>query len=80
MTVACLEPQFFKEFLGIFKSHVPLDSDSPLCGKSDGDLQLERLLWPALRIYLEAGFKLKTRDEWAEIFHGPSQIGHMNGR
>jgi len=70
MTVACLEPQFFKEFITIFKKHVPISSGSPLLGVSDEALQGDRALWPHLRRYLEEGFMRKTRDEWSEIYHG----------
>lgn len=70
MTVACLEPQFFKEFITIFKRIVPISPGSPLYGIPDDALQNDRSNWPHLRCYLERGFMRKTRDEWSEIYAG----------
>jgi alpha-methylacyl-CoA racemase len=76
MTVACLEPQFFHEFISIFKNHIPISVGSPLYGVSEQDLQIDRKNWPQLREYLKNGFSTRTRDEWSEIFHGMSYAYH----
>jgi len=70
MTVACLEPQFFREFISIFKKHIPVAPGSTLSGASDENLQIDRKLWPQLRQYLKDGFSTKMRDEWTAIYHG----------
>lgn len=70
MTVACLEPQFFKEFITIFKRNIPISPDSSLYNIPEEALQSERSNWPPLRRYLEEGFMRKTRDEWSAIYAG----------
>jgi len=70
ITVASLEPQFFKEFIHVFKRHVPIKRNSPLVGLSDERLHTDRSVWPDLRTYLGEGFAQKTRNDWADIFKG----------
>ncbi|KZT40008.1 CoA-transferase family III [Sistotremastrum suecicum HHB10207 ss-3] len=71
MSVACLEPQFFKVFMDRFSGALKLartveimEAPMPL------HLQNDRSRWPELRRYLEKGFLSKTRDEWTTIFEG----------
>jgi alpha-methylacyl-CoA racemase len=58
VAVGALEPQFFAklvEVLGI---------------EYEPAAQEDRSSWPRLRSALTAAFRLRTRDEWAEIFSG----------
>ncbi|KLO17395.1 CoA-transferase family III [Schizopora paradoxa] len=71
MSVGCLEPQFYRTFLELFLNALPPDFINAHGGwrphpSSQGDV----VEWPRLRDFLEAGFRLKTRDEWDEIFQG----------
>lgn len=59
MAVGCIEPQFFAEFLSLLE----IDPD-------DFGGQMERSQHADQHARLEALFKTKTRDEWAEIFDG----------
>lgn len=69
MSVGCLEPQFFVQFIGKFNEVMKfsgkqgswLPSQSTQSTKED---------WPKLRKYLEDGFRTQPRDFWTEVFHG----------
>lgn len=71
ISVGCLEPQFFSTFIRLFVDALPTkihqDWDSWL---PTDEVRTNESLWPRLRSFLEEGFKTKTRDEWAKIFHG----------
>lgn len=69
MSVGCLEPQFFAQFIGKFNEIMKSD------GKQRSWLpsqltQSTKEDWPKLRKYLEDGFRTHPRDFWTEIFHG----------
>jgi alpha-methylacyl-CoA racemase len=57
IAIACLEPQFFTEFIRL--SGLPEDFVAR---------QYDRNSWPDLRAAIETRIKEKTRDEWAGIF------------
>jgi alpha-methylacyl-CoA racemase len=70
MSVGCLEPQFFKEFITHFSAGLPKDFTMLNGWKPTTDTQTDRDEWPQLKEYLENGFMTNTRDYWAGIFHG----------
>ncbi len=59
ISVACLEPQFFAEFIRI-------------AGRDPGECasQYDRSLWPQRRADYAAMFAARTRDDWAALFDG----------
>ncbi len=59
ISVGCLEPQFFAEFLRLSGRDA-----------SEAASQYDRAAWPAKRAEYAAMFATKPRDEWAEIFEG----------
>ena len=59
MAVGCIEPQFFAEFLSL------LEIDPEEFGG-----QMDKREHAAQHAKLEALFKTKTRDEWADVFDG----------
>lgn len=59
LSVGCLEPQFFAEFLKL--AELPVD---------DADTQYDRATWPGKTARYAARIAEKTRDEWAMIFEG----------
>lgn len=59
LSVGCIEPQFFVEFLKLAKL------DSALSEK-----QNDKSEWPKLHALFEKTLAAKSRDEWAEIFEG----------
>jgi alpha-methylacyl-CoA racemase len=69
MSVGCLEPQFFVQFIdrfnGVMKSSGKQGSWSP-----SRSTQFGREDWPKLRKYLEDGFRTHPRDFWTKVFHG----------
>ncbi|KAG2140068.1 CoA-transferase family III [Suillus clintonianus] len=69
MSVGCLEPQFFAQFIskfnGVMKSSGEQGSWSP-----SRSTQFTKEDWPKLRKYLEDGFRTQPRDFWTEVFHG----------
>ncbi|KAG1905304.1 CoA-transferase family III domain-containing protein [Suillus fuscotomentosus] len=69
MSIGCLEPQFFAQFVDKFnevmKSSGNQGSWSPL-----RSTQYIKEDWPKLRKYLEDGFRTQPRDFWTEVFHG----------
>lgn len=71
MSVGCIEPQFFKSFIETFVQNIP-DGFDPLNGwKPLPATQFQIGEWPQLREYLTNGFLTRTRDFWAQAFHGP---------
>jgi len=64
MSVGCLEPQFFAQFIDKFNG-VVRGSWSP-----SPSTQYTKKEWPKLRKYLENGFRTHPRDFWTEVFHG----------
>ncbi|KZV64425.1 CoA-transferase family III [Peniophora sp. CONT] len=70
IAVGALEPHFFKTFLEGFLGAVPktwLEREEWL---PDLDVHGHKELWPKFKDFLERGFKLRTRDEWADTFAG----------
>ncbi|CDO72476.1 hypothetical protein BN946_scf184980.g17 [Trametes cinnabarina] len=68
MSVGCLEPQFFREFLRRFIGALP-----PGFALEDGwrpseDDQHDPNLWPRLKTFMDRGFALQPRDYWAKLF------------
>ncbi len=59
MSVGCIEPQFYAEFLKLAQIEDP-----------DFKSQWDRTKWPELKEKLKIVFKEKTRQEWTEIFAG----------
>ncbi|KAF9069210.1 CoA-transferase family III domain-containing protein [Rhodocollybia butyracea] len=72
MTVACIEPRFFKNFLERFCEALPKDftSSEKWQGVVNDSVQESRELWPTLQLFLETGFSMLTRDEWGKVFFG----------
>ncbi|KZV82485.1 CoA-transferase family III [Exidia glandulosa HHB12029] len=68
ISVGCLEPKFFKSFLGILQAHLPdgFDGGGGYVPTERGQMDLDR--WEEMRRYFEAAFKTRTRDDWARIF------------
>lgn len=60
VSVQCLEPQFYVQFLGILG----------LSDDADFRRQMEASLWPSLRERLARLFARHPRDHWAAIFDG----------
>jgi len=60
MSVQCLEPKFYNEFL----EHLGLSDDA------DFRRQHDRSLWPALADRLSAVFATRSRAEWTKEFLG----------
>ncbi|KAI5988787.1 CoA-transferase family III [Pisolithus albus] len=69
MSVGCLEPQFFKTFIDIFKNVLRMNG-SKLGWIPTPEARTRKEDWPKLRTFLENGFKTKPRDYWASLFHG----------
>lgn len=70
MSVGCLEPQFFREFLEIFRKSLPQgfsvdDGWTPIPETQDKPNEYSKL-----REYMAQGFMTNTRDYWAKAFHG----------
>lgn len=59
LSVGCIEPQFFAEFLQLAKLDESLAKD-----------QNDKSKWPALHALFEETIATKTRDEWAAIVEG----------
>ncbi|OCB91686.1 CoA-transferase family III [Sanghuangporus baumii] len=71
MSVGCLEPQFFNAFIGTFVealSKAYLEEQGEW--RPTMEMRTDEKAWVRLRAFLEQGFKTKSRDEWAEVFHG----------
>lgn len=72
MTLACIEPHFFKifieKFLEALPEHFVLSEEwrefSAVVARAD------RKSWPKLKQFLMSGFSLRTRNDWADIFFG----------
>jgi alpha-methylacyl-CoA racemase len=83
ISVGAIEPRFYSTFIWTLSS--ALQSSSSNLEMPHPKDQYDRTTWPALRQFLEAAFKTKTRDEWASIFIGtdscvapvlvPSEVG-----
>ncbi|KAM5538549.1 hypothetical protein V8D89_007882 [Ganoderma adspersum] len=69
VSVACLEPQFFRIFVEHFLKAIPLDFTIDGWRLSP-DGQNDRDSWPRMKEFIERGFKLKPRDYWTKVFHG----------
>lgn len=69
MSVGCLEPQFFAQFIGKFNEIMKSDGKQRSWLPSQST-QSTKEDWPKLRKYFEDGFRTQPRDFWTEIFHG----------
>jgi alpha-methylacyl-CoA racemase len=75
MSVGCLEPQFFKIFTNVFVGSLPDEFlDKHRGWKPTEESRTDISEWPRMRRFLEDGFRNKTRDEWAKIFHGRTSV------
>ncbi|KAL1712641.1 CoA-transferase family III domain-containing protein [Schizophyllum commune] len=70
MSVGCLEPQFYAEFIRRFTEALPSGFTAEDGWTPTSDAQTRHELWPQLRNYLQAGFATQPRDYWANVFHG----------
>ena len=69
MSVACIEPQFFREFLGRLLHELPSNFD-PEGWRPTLENQFDRDDWPRMKEFFERAFRLHPRDHWAAVFHG----------
>jgi alpha-methylacyl-CoA racemase len=69
MSVGCLEPQFFAQFISKF-NEVMKSSGKQGSWSPSRSTQFAKEDWPKLRKYLDDGFKTQPRDFWTEVFHG----------
>ncbi|KAI0360141.1 CoA-transferase family III [Trametes cingulata] len=68
MSVACLEPQFFRTFLQRFLRALPSDfalEDGWRPSEAD---QHDTDSWPRMKTFMERGFASQLRDYWAKVF------------
>ncbi|KAL6300901.1 CoA-transferase family III [Sparassis latifolia] len=68
MSVACVEPHFFRAFLDCFCAALPgftLDGWRPTYETPE-----DHSSWPRLREFMDRGFKMHSRDYWTRVFHG----------
>ncbi|TRM64847.1 CoA-transferase family III domain-containing protein [Schizophyllum amplum] len=70
MSVGCLEPQFYAEFIRRFIDALPAGFAIEDHWRPPADAQTRREAWPQLRIFLECGFATQPRDFWANVFQG----------
>jgi alpha-methylacyl-CoA racemase len=74
MSVGCLEPQFFIEFIRLFVDALPREFSITKGWIPMSSTHRDRNEWPNLKEFLEKGFMTNTRDYWADIFHGAKPI------
>lgn len=72
ITVACIEQRFFQAFLDHFLDALPSDFALSDGWRPSLSSHNDRTAWPRLRRFMEAGFRLHTRDHWTDVFHGES--------
>lgn len=71
MSVGCIEPQFFDVFIEKFVQALPENYLAAQHGwRPTSEMRTENSHWPRLRRFIEEGFKTRTRDDWAQTFHG----------
>lgn len=73
MSVGCLEPQFFAQFISKFNEVMRSGGKQGSWSPSQST-QSTKEDWPKLRKYLDDGFKTQPRDFWTEVFHGKYRI------
>ncbi|KAF5367467.1 hypothetical protein D9758_003787 [Tetrapyrgos nigripes] len=69
VSIGCLEPQFFKNFVELFNKSLSAEFKSAFGWIPTPETQFVLDEWPKLRQYIEKGFLTKSRDEWGKIFH-----------
>ncbi|KAL0567924.1 hypothetical protein V5O48_014066 [Marasmius crinis-equi] len=69
MSVGCIEPQFFRTFIEGFVKALPNDFRRRYGWDPTPETQNKHEEWPRLRDYMEKGFRTRSRDEWAQVFH-----------
>ena len=73
MSVGCIEPHFYREFLLRFFRQLP--EDFTLNGwRPTLESQFDRGDWTRTKAFFERGFELHPRDYWANVFHGAPHI------
>lgn len=70
MSVGCLEPQFFREFLRVFAKSLPEGFSVHQGWTPTPEMQMEVEEYPKLKDYITQGFLTNTRDYWTQAFHG----------
>ena len=74
MSVACLEPQFFRTFVQRFLGALPTDFALEDGWRLSEKHQVDVEAWPRMREFIARGFESQPRDYWANVFHGTSAI------
>jgi alpha-methylacyl-CoA racemase len=74
-TLGAIEPQFYANFLKAFIGALPPTFSVPGLNRGPSwrptpESQLDREEWADIGVFFEAGFLMKTRDEWTEVFDG----------
>ncbi|KAI0696078.1 CoA-transferase family III domain-containing protein [Cytidiella melzeri] len=71
MSVGCLEPQFYKQFLERFVAALPSGFVEAAEGSELSSVnQYDTDRWPRLKDLFEKAFKLYDRNHWAKVFEG----------
>ncbi|KAI0714465.1 CoA-transferase family III [Cerioporus squamosus] len=68
MSVACLEPQFFRTFVRHFVGALPKEFALDDGWRLEEEHQVDTDAWPRMKEYMERGFKSQPRDYWAGVF------------
>jgi alpha-methylacyl-CoA racemase len=74
MSVGCLEPQFFEEFIQLFMDALPKEFSIQNGWKPTTNTHEDQDDWPNLKVFLEKGFMTNTRDYWSGVFHGTTPM------
>ncbi|TFK82669.1 CoA-transferase family III [Polyporus arcularius HHB13444] len=70
MSVACLEPQFFRAFVQHLMGALPRDFALDDGWRLSEERQTDTDAWPRMKEFIERGFKSQPRDYWAKVFQG----------
>lgn len=74
MSVGCLEPRFYNEFIRLFVGALPREYSLQNGWKPTTNAHIDRDEWPNLKEFLEKGFMTNTRDYWSNVFHGATPL------
>lgn len=68
MSIGCIEPHFYAEFLRRFLQTIPSEfwAKEPVTLRVEDQFKTE--LWPQMRSLFQRAFKLFDRDHWTAIF------------
>ena len=72
MSVACLEPRFFRVFVKHFVGALPKDFALDDGWRLSEEHHVDTEAWPRMKEFMEKGFMSQPRDYWANVFHGMS--------